>query len=580
VTSGIDWFNVDGQMAFGDTVIRLPQILKRIEPGNLVRLENGQFGMLPEGWMEQYGRLLQLGEQTDGPLRFRRAQGFLLDAMLAERERVTFDQKFVEFQQRVQQFAGIREVSVPATFQGTLRGYQCEGHNWLHFLREFGLGGCLADDMGLGKTVQVLALLETRRWERIQSKQPHRPTLLVVPKSLVFNWMAEAERFTPQLKFLNYSGQNRKTLTDQIASADVVLTTYATMRIDIGMLKDIEFDYAILDEAQAIKNAQALTAKAALLVRADHRLALSGTPIENRLSDLWSIFEFLNPGMLGICSVFTELGRGEATQDTLQRLGQALKPMLLRRTKDQVLKDLPAKNEQTIVCELESKQRKLYDEVLKYYRQSLTARINREGLNKSKIHVLEALTRLRQIACHPALIDPAHRRVKSAKLEALYENLESVIGEGHKALVFSQFTSLLAIVRQELDKRQFTYEYLDGQTSNRKRCVERFNNDPSVPIFLLSLKAGGHGLNLTAADYVFILDPWWNPAVEAQAIDRAHRIGQTKPVFAYRMIAKDTVEEKIVALQQSKRELAEAIVRADTSVIKNLSMDDLQLLLT
>ncbi len=580
VATGIDWFDVDGQMTFGDTVLPIPEILKRVEDGNLVRLDNNRFGLLPEKWIEQFGVLLQMGDLSGDVIRYRQAQGFLLDALLAERQDVTFDQKFVEFQDRVRQFQGIRPVETPTSFCGTLRGYQREGHSWLHFLRDFGLGGCLADDMGLGKTVQVLALLESRRIERQQGNAPHQPTLLVVPKSLVFNWLAEAERFTPELRCLDYTECHRRTLRVLIPEVDVVITTYATMRIDIGFLKDIEFDYAILDEAQAIKNPSALTSKAARLIRARHRLALSGTPIENRLTDLWSIFEFLNPGMLGICSIFQNLGRGEVSGDTLQRINRGIKPMVLRRTKDQVLSDLPAKNEQTIICELEPKQRKIYDEVLAFYRQSLNTKIQSIGLSKSKLHVLEALTRLRQIACHPALIDPIHNRTKSSKLEALYENLESVIEEGHKALIFSQFTSLLAIVRRELDKRGMAYEYLDGQTKHRQQCVQRFNNDPAVPLFLLSLKAGGHGLNLTAADYVFILDPWWNPAVEAQAIDRAHRIGQTKPVFAYRLIAKNTVEEKIVALQQSKRELADAIVSADTSLIQNLSMEDLQLLMT
>jgi SNF2 family DNA or RNA helicase len=398
----------------------------------------------------------------------------------------------------------------------------------------------------------------------------------------VFNWLLEAERFTPTLRMWDYTGLNRSEMLAQLDGADVLVTTYGILRRDIVALKALNFDYAILDEAQAIKNADSQAAKASRLLQAEHRLALTGTPVENHLGDLWSLFEFLNPGMLGRSSVFQQITKSGETQDDAQLnlLSAAIRPVMLRRTKAQVLRDLPDKTEQTLVCDLPPAQRQLYDELRDYYRTQLSERVQAVGLKRSKIQILEALLRLRQAACHPGLIDPERTGDPSAKLDALLEQLEEVIAEGHKALVFSQFTSLLAIVRQQLDKRGKVYAYLDGRTRKRQERVERFQQDPACPLFLISLKAGGHGLNLTAAEYVFILDPWWNPAVEAQAIDRAHRIGQTRPVFAYRLISRDTVEDKIVALQQSKRELAESIVSADANLMRHLTAEDLQLLIS
>ncbi|MEO7146214.1 MAG: DEAD/DEAH box helicase, partial [Bryobacteraceae bacterium] len=361
-----------------------------------------------------------------------------------------------------------------------------------------------------------------------------------------------------------------------------ILTTYGTLRRDVVLLQDYRFDYVILDEAQAIKNAASESAKSARLLQASHRLVMSGTPIENHLGELWSLLEFLNPGMLGAATVFQGAGGAlrNPDEDTRRLLAKALRPFILRRTKAQVVKELPEKTEQTIYCELDSTQRKLYDELREHYRQSLLGRIETDGLAKSKMHILEALLRLRQAACHPGLIDKKRIGESSAKLEALLPQLTEVIEEGHKALVFSQFTSMLAIVRQQLDANGIAYEYLDGKTRNRQAHVERFQNDPDCKLFLISLKAGGVGLNLTAAEYVFLLDPWWNPAVEAQAIDRTHRIGQLQPVFAYRLIARDTVEEKVLELQQSKRSLADAIIGEDNRLLGNLRKEDLELLLS
>jgi SNF2 family DNA or RNA helicase len=363
---------------------------------------------------------------------------------------------------------------------------------------------------------------------------------------------------------------------------DVILTTYGTLRRDVVDFQDIEWDYVVLDEATAIKNATSESAKAVRLLKSRHRLAMSGTPVENHLGELWSLFEFLNPGMLGSSAVMQLAGASlrNPSEDTRRILAQALRPYILRRTKEQVAKELPPKVEQTLYCEMEPEQRKLYQELLDHYRARLLGKIDKEGMGKSKMQVLEALLRLRQAACHPGLIDAKRSRDASAKLELLRLHLEEVLAEGHKALVFSQFTSFLALLRKQLDDEGIAYAYLDGQTRDREGAVRQFQEDSTCKLFLVSLKAGGLGLNLTAADYVFLLDPWWNPAVEAQAIDRAHRIGQQSQVFAYRLIARDTVEEKVLKLQETKRDLADAIISADNSLIKGLKREDLELLLS
>jgi len=410
---------------------------------------------------------------------------------------------------------------------------------------------------------------------------PPRPSLAIVPKSLVFNWKQEAARFTPGIRVLDHTGSLRVRDGEHLETYDLVLTTYGTLLRDAHYLKDIEFDYVILDEAQSIKNAATASAKAVRLLRGRNRLALSGTPVENHLGELWSLFEFLNPGMLGSASVF-QLGAGDLRNpdvETRKLLSRALRPFILRRTKEQVASDLPPKQEQFLYCELEAPQRRLYNELRDYYRKSLVQRVESDGMGKSKLHVLEALLRLRQAACHPGLIDRNRTGEASAKLDLVLPQIEEVLEEGHKILVFSQFTSFLAIVRERLDRGGIVYEYLDGETRDRSRPVERFQNDPSCRLFLVSLKAGGLGLNLTAAEYVYLLDPWWNPAVERQAVDRTHRIGQTRPVFAYRVIARDTVEEKVLELQRTKQDLADAIIGADTSLIRDLSREDLDLLL-
>ncbi len=589
VRSGIDWFELEAGVRYGDIEVSLQDLLEARRAGaTSILLSDGSHGVLPLEWLARLGPLAAGGKAVDGMMRYRQSQLALLDALLEAIPDADVDETFETARAQLHTFERVTAADPEPTFVGTLRQYQREGLGWLYFLRRFQLGGCLADDMGLGKTVQVLALLDARRTAFEGAK---RPSIVVVPRSLVFNWIREAERFTPKLRVLDHTGPNRRIALIDPEVVDVVITTYGTLRRDAAALASIRFDYAILDEAQAIKNPASGSAKAARLLVADHRLAMTGTPIENRLEELWSLFEFLNPGMLGSASGFSSLVRladdddGDGTRaadqtGTRDVLARALRPVVLRRTKEQVARDLPARSEQTLSVELEAPQRAFYDGLLESYRRSVLERVDQFGIGGARMHILEALLRLRQAACHPALADPRMTDAPSAKLDALIPRLEEVVEQGHKALVFSQFTSFLALARARLDADGIRYEYLDGKTRDRQARVDRFQKDPACPLFLISLKAGGHGLNLTAADYVFLLDPWWNPAVEAQAIDRAHRIGQTRHVIATRLVARNTVEEKILELQASKRALADAILGQDQGVLSQIGRGELEMLLS
>ncbi len=579
VQSDIDWFDVKAEVDFEGRTVAFPELLQAMERGDsIVRLDDGSLGILPEEWLEQIGMISGLGTMDEESLRFSTSQAALLDALLAGQPDVEVDERFEDLRTRFQSISGVEAVDVPKSFKGELRDYQRDGLAWMCFLRDFGLGGCLADDMGLGKTVQFIAMLLEHR----QKTKKKLPSMVVVPRSLMFNWHSECEKFGPKLKVLDYTGMERSGLREQFRDHDVILTTYGTVRRDITELKEVEFDYIVLDEAQTIKNPSSQIARASRLLNARHRLALSGTPIENNAGDLWSIFEFLNPGMLGRSTVFRSHVADPEAKDTREVVARGLRPFILRRTKKEVAAELPDRLEETIFCDMNEEQRRLYDELRLHYRESLLGMVQDNGLSRNKMHVLEALLRLRQAACHPALLDRGEHSDPYAKLEFLIPHLKELVAENHKSLVFSQFTSMLSIVREHLDEAGIDYEYLDGQTRDRRERVTRFQEDDSCRIFLISLKAGGLGLNLTAAEYVFLLDPWWNPAVEAQAIDRAHRVGQTKTVFAYRMICRDTVEEKILELQKQKRELADAILAGDTkgSFLKDMSVDDLELLLS
>ncbi|MBC7690622.1 MAG: DEAD/DEAH box helicase family protein [Methylotenera sp.] len=570
VSSNTDWFDLHLEASYGDNAISQADLMAALESkSGLVKLKDGSLGMLPQEWIDRYASLSQFGEITgENAFRFSKSQGLMLNNMLTDQTHLKADDGFMNFRERVRQFEGIETAKAPAGFNGKLRSYQKEGLTWLKFLEEFETGGILADDMGLGKTIQILAFLQSRKATR------KRPSIVVAPKSLAFNWMDEAEKFVPDLKVVRYAGAGRTQLLKDMHEADLIVTTYGTLRTDIEKLQEFEFEVAIVDEAQVIKNAKSLSAIATKKLRARHRIALTGTPIENSLNDLISILGFSNPGLLNFSQ------QKDMKQDTQQILARMLRPFMLRRTKEKVLTELPDKSEQVLFCEMSTTERQYYNAIRDKYRASLAEKIEQGGLGASKMHVLEALLRLRQAACHSGLIDPKRKSEPSAKLQLLLSHIQEVTQEGHKVLVFSQFTSLLALVRTKLEEENIVYEYLDGKTEDRKTPVERFQTDPKVPVFLISLKAGGVGLNLTAADYVFILDPWWNPAVEAQAIGRAHRMGQSQKVFAYRMIAKGTVEEKILELQKTKRDLAESIISEDENFMGKLTREDLESLLT
>jgi non-specific serine/threonine protein kinase len=578
ISSGIDWFDVKAVVTYGDLEVSFKDIrraLRRKE--NYIKLADGTIGQIPEAWIERYKHLFALGEETEDGVRLSNHHVTLVDQLLGESDRIHTDAEFKRRSELLRNFAGIEAKEPPKGFVGELRPYQKAGYDWLHFLHEYGFGGCLADDMGLGKTIQALVFFQSLR----ESGHQHTANLLVLPKSLLFNWQREAARFTPELRLCEYFRNDRVKDPELFNDYDLVITTYGVMLRDIEVLRKYRFHYALLDESQAIKNPVAQSAKAARLLNAEHRLVLTGTPVENSTYELWSQFAFLNPGLLGNIEYFKdEFGtpiekRGE--EQAAQFLRKMVFPFILRRTKDQVAPELPPRTERILFSDMEPAQRKLYNRTRDYYRGVLMGMIEQEGMNDARMKILEGLLRLRQICNHPKLMDSQFHG-ESAKFELLFQTLETLRVEGHKALVFSQFVEMLKLVRREMDLRQITYTYLDGQTHNRQERVDTFQNNPKIQFFLISLKAGGVGLNLTAADYVIHIDPWWNPAVEMQATDRTHRIGQEKPVFVYKLIVRDSVEEKILLLQERKKNLVDQLITTDSSFFKSLSAEDVKVL--
>jgi superfamily II DNA or RNA helicase len=551
---------------------------------NYLKLEDNEHVKLPVTTLLSIMKLIGQSKESARPL----YQALPIEHVLNTHGiEIVSDEGFREFIQKLRNFSELEPVAMPEGFNGSLREYQKEGYNWLAFLREYGLSGILADDMGLGKTIQALALL---LYHHKGHKQKH-PSLVIAPTSVVYNWLAEAEKFSPNLNTALFLGRDRSELLKTLKSSkatkpDVIFTTYGIVRRDYEQLQEIQFDYVMLDEAQNIKNPESVGAQACKKLKALHRLALSGTPVENRLKELWSIFDFLMPGFLGSQRDFNEqferpieAGQTEAGQ----KLRKIVHPFILRRLKSQVEKELPDRTDIINTCEMDDEQRSLYLDVLDECRQKVFGEIASRGLKRSSISVLAALLRLRQVCCDPRLLknrDENEPVPSSAKLSGFMEMIEEIVDTGHKILVFSQFVEMLTLIRAELAKTSYTYEYIDGQTPAKERLdkVNRFNADESIPIFLISLKAGGTGLNLTGADYVIHYDPWWNPAVENQATDRAHRIGQTRHVFNYKLITRGTVEEKILALQKKKKELADLIIGGDESVAKELTKEDLEFL--
>ena len=584
VSSGIDWFDVDAVVEFGETQVSLKEIRKAVRrKERFLKLADGSIGAIPDEWVEKYRYLFAMAEDGETGLRLAGHQLTLLDQLLSEGEQLQSDEEFQSRLRQLREFKEIKPHALPTGLRGELRQYQKSGYDWLHFLHEYHFGGCLADDMGTGKTIQCLAFLQSLS----ESHEAKAATLLVLPRSLIFNWEREAEKFTPNLRLLNHAHAMRARDLKQFDEYDLVLTTYGILLRDIEMLRQHRFHYVVLDEAQAIKNPVSQSAKAARLLSSDHRLTLTGTPVENSTLELWSQFSFLNPGLLGTLDTFrTEFaGPIERHQDeeAAKFLRRMVHPFILRRTKDQVATELPPRTERLIYTEMEPPQRKLYDKMRDQYRAQILGIMDtepeKEGINDARMKILEGLLRLRQICNHPRLVEPL-TKAGSGKFDMLIETLETLRAEGHKALVFSQFVQMLKIIREALDARGIPYSYLDGSTKDRQSRVDTFQDDPEIPFFLISLKAGGVGLNLTAADYVIHVDPWWNPAVEMQATDRTHRIGQDKPVFVYKLIARDSVEEKILQLQDRKRALVSQLIGTETGLFKSLTRSDIEALFT
>jgi superfamily II DNA or RNA helicase len=604
INSEQDWFELSGNARFDRNHLALPELLEHVRKRDrFVRLSDESLGVLPEKWFAEFDPLASLVNPKHEKLRFHALQALLVDGLLGSWSPAA-DHDFGKMQERVRAFEGPSALHEPAGFRGELRAYQRVALGWLSALDELGLGGCLADDMGLGKTVVVLAWL----WLRVTSGKARRtPSLLVAPKSLLFNWRSEARNFTPELKVLLHHGADRAPPSEHFLEYDLVLTSYGTLRKDASALAALGFDYVILDEAHAIKNAESLAHRSARRLSSRARLALTGTPVENHLLELWSLLCFLNPGVMELFEHQRRtFERARPSEIALRGVVHKLvRPFVLRRTKAEVAPELPARIEKTLYVPLSGAQAVVYRELADHYRaRMLERREQRKYIGKAMSGVshhngheaaqaLEALLRLRQAACHPALLcgsdvdleSPAARaataaNAPSAKLDLLLERLTALCEGGHKALVFSQFVGFLRLVRTALEERGMPFEYMDGDTRDRESVVARFQNQDGACVFLISLKTGGTGLNLTAAEYVFILDPWWNPAVEAQAVDRAHRIGQTKPVIAYRLLTKGTVEAKVASLQSDKRALTDAVFTGEGTFSSKLTREDFEYLLS
>ncbi|MGB5265043.1 MAG: SNF2-related protein, partial [Polyangiales bacterium] len=579
VSSGVDWLNLDMKFESGGAVVREDELRACLEHGRrLVQLEDGTYAPVdPEKVGDVLTRMAEIYATAGMTEKLPLSQAGRVQDLLKMVQNAKVSASAKTLFSKIEDIDEIPSVPKPRTLKADLRPYQKDGFSWLVFLHELNSGGILADDMGLGKTIQTIALL---LWAK--SKYKRKLNLVVAPTSVVPNWDREIRKFAPGLKTVVWQGPNRNQNAPDLEKADVMITSYALLRRDEELLQSLDLRYVILDEAQHIKNPMSQTARSAKKLSSERRLALTGTPIENRLSELWSIFDFVSPGLLGQLKTFEEriarpIDRGD--METAQRLRATIKPFVMRRLKIDVAADLPDKIEQEMIVPLAEEQAKLYKQVLGQVRKSILSEVEKKGVSKAQIQILAALTRLRQVACDPRLMklpDTEFNDDDSGKLGALREIVDEAVSGGHRVLVFSQFVQMLNHIRTALDTDGVQYEYLDGSTKDRLEKVDRFNEDASVPVFLISLKAGGTGLNLTGADTVVHFDPWWNPAVEDQATDRAHRIGQTRNVNVYKLIAAGTVEEKILELSAKKRDLVSNVLSTEGSPLKGLTKADVE----
>jgi superfamily II DNA or RNA helicase len=580
LSSGLDWFDARIELSFGEQRIGVSEIKKALSnKQSFVHLKDGSLGILPDEWLNKYSLLFKVGEGKENKLRLSAFHMSVIDDLYEKRDEselsIELDEKF----ERLRNFKSIPEVKIPEELENKLRPYQVSGFNWLNYLNSVGWGGILADDMGLGKTVQALSMLS--HFKKLEGRLI---TLVVCPTTLIYNWENEIKKFTPSLTWCIHHGSLRTRNPEDFRKYNIIITTYGTLRSDIQLMMKFLFDYVVLDESQAIKNPASKVTKAACLLTAKNRLCMSGTPLQNNTFDLYAQMNFLNPGLLGAVEFF----RNEFSTpidklgDQLQKdhLRKILYPFILRRTKEQVAKDLPEKTETILFCEMEDEQRNVYETYRNAYRDKIMGVIEGVGIDKSQLTILQGLMKLRQICDSPAILNEEEKYPNhSIKLDELTREITENIGE-HKALIFSQFLGMLALIKEKLVGNNIAFDYFDGSTAprERERAIQNFQTNEDSRVFLISLKAGGVGLNLTAADYVYIVDPWWNPAVEQQAIDRTHRIGQTKNIFAYRMICKNTIEDKILQLQERKRTLAKELISDDQTFVKGLSKEDVEYL--
>lgn len=580
ISSNTDWFDAKVEILFGEQKVTVDEVKKALtNKQQFVQLQDGTLGILPEEWIKKYSLLFRVGDGKSGNMKLSKYHFSVIEELYLQRDEEELFFQLEEKYERLKDNHSIKPVPAPAHLKSVLRPYQESGFQWLNYLREVQWGGILADDMGLGKTIQALSFLHHLKEENGSLK-----ALVVCPTTLMFNWQNEIRKFTPNLTFSIHHGGGRSKENLADPAIDVIITTYGTLRSDIKQFVDVAFDYVILDESQAIKNPSSKVTKAAGLLKARNRLCLSGTPLQNNTFDIFAQMNFLNPGMLGSVEFFKQEFSvpidkfGEKEQkDHLRKL---LYPFILRRTKEQVAKDLPEKQEMVLFCEMGDEQRKIYDAYRNDYRDKILGVVENQGIQKSQLTILQGLMKLRQICDSPAIVKEEERFPNvSVKLEEIGREITENISN-HKALVFSQFLGMLALIKEKMKELGVDYEYFDGSSTvaERERSIHRFQNDENCRVFLISLKAGGVGLNLTAADYVYIVDPWWNPAVEQQAIDRTHRIGQTKNIFAYRMICTDTVEDKILKLQERKRNLAKDLITDDEGFVKTLTKEDVEYL--
>lgn len=580
VKNEMDWFNIKGEVRFGKKSVEIEKVLEAVfQNKRFIDLSSGEKGVIPKNWINDLKAYKGFFSMNKDGVKLSKYHMPVLESLIHLSKKSTLDKKVESTLDKIDDFKKISPTPLSKNIKANLRNYQKAGYDWLNFLRDYSFNGILADDMGLGKTLQTLSLLQKIK----DKKKKASPFLIVVPTSLIFNWKNEVKKFTPSLKAHIYYGSSREKdealFKKMLKENDIIITTYGILRNDLALFAPYEFEHLILDEAHTIKNPQSISARTVCAIKSKSKLAISGTPIQNNLMELWSIFNFLSPGYLGTYDSFKENFlipiEVEKDENVSKSLSKLINPFLLRRNKSVIAKELPKKTEVIIKSKFLEEEEKIYKTWKDHYSLEISRSIKDNGLNKTRLKILQGLTKLRQLSLHPKMIDPNYKG-SSGKFDVLIMEITKILEEGHKILVFSSFVKMLDLIKDELELRGIKYSYLTGSSKNREDIVEEFQNSKTPKPFLISIKAGGVGINLTSADYVFIVDPWWNPSVEMQAMDRAHRIGQTKPVFVYKVIAEGSIEEKILELQKSKKKLVEDIITTESGISKNIDSETIK----